>query len=95
MNALILHPTASTPVPVTHCPPAGARKPRKPRTRKPGDLTCDELRAVLLARDIKFTTKHTKAELIAMTITGVTVRAAAQDRENARRRAARAAKKAV
>ena len=88
MNDLILHPTASTPVPVTICPP---KKPRKPRVRKPAqgwsDLTVTELRAACDSRGVKHTTKHTKQELIAMAKTGVYVRPAAYDRAAAKRKA--------
>ena len=101
MNQIILHPTEATPVPVTHCPPRTARggksKQRKPRTPKPGDMTRDELLAALakLRPTLKATTKHTKPELLAMLTLGTQVRAAAQDRENARRRAKRAAERAA
>lgn len=71
--------------------PIAPKRVRKPRAPKPGTVTVADLRAVLLARDIKFTTKHTKAELQHMLLTGHSVRAAAQDRENARRKAKRAA----
>lgn len=91
MNDLILHPTASTPVPVTICPP----RQRKARVRKEAldwtDLTCEELRAACVSRGLKPTTKHVKAELIAMARDGLQVRPAALDRENARRKAKRAA----
>lgn len=92
-HALILHPTMSTPVPVTHCPPA-TKKARKPKTRKPvtgwKDLTVAELRAACASRGVKFTTKHTKAELIHMASTGLYVVAAAYVREKAKRAAAKA-----
>lgn len=71
--------------------PIAPKRVRKPRARKPGELTVTDLRVMLTAREIKFTTKHTKAELAAMLQTGVTMRAAAQDRENARRKAKRLA----
>ena len=95
---IILHPTEATPVPVTICPPAGkARKARKPRSPKPGDRTRDELLAMLaeLRPTLKATTKHTKPEILRMLQTGEQVRAAAQDRENERRRAKRAAERAA
>jgi len=92
-HALILHPTMSTPVPVTHCPPAG-KKMRKPRTRKAGaPLSNDDLRALLKAKGLKFTSKHTKAELMAILASGQTFVSAAQVRENAARKAKRAAEK--
>lgn len=101
MNAVILHPTEATPVPVTHCPPRATRgsasKQRKARKVKPGDMTRDELLVALakLRPTLKATTKHTKSELFVMLSTGVQVRAAAQDRENARRRAKRALERAA
>lgn len=69
-----------------------SRGTRKPRARAPGQVTRDELRVMVAATGLKWTTKHTKAELSAMLKHGVQVRAAAQDRENERRRLARAAK---
>jgi len=88
---LIIHPTAATEVPVTLIAPgkSGIAKQK----RKPRDITAADLRQLVAARGLKATTKHTKAELRAMLTTGVQVRAAAQDRENARRRAKRAAAK--
>lgn len=90
MNDLILHPTASTVVPVTICPP---RKPRKPRARKGEGLaacTVDELRVVLQSRNMKFTTKHTKGELLAMATSGIYRAPAAYERAAAKRKAAKA-----
>ena len=93
MNALILHPTEATPVPVTHCPPKG-KKPRKAKAKKEAakweDLTVAELKAACLSRGLKVTTKHIKAELIIMARDAIQVRPAAYDRQNK----ARAAKKA-
>lgn len=91
MNALILHPTASTPVPVTICPPAKARKPRKAKAKAQwSDFTVAELRAACVSRGVKVTTKHVKAELIAMAQTGIYIRPAALDRQAAKRKAAKA-----
>lgn len=88
MNALILHPTESTPVPVTL---VATKRPRKPRTRKPiagwSDMTVAELKAACASRGVKTTTKHVKAELIAMAQTGVYIRPAALDRAAAARKA--------
>ena len=88
---LIIHPTAATAVPVTHIAPGRTGKPRV--VRKQRDMTVADLRQLVAGRGLKATTKHTKAELRAMVVTGRQVRAAAQDRENARRRAKRAASK--
>jgi len=90
MQDVILHPTASTPVPVTHCKPGKAKGVKKAR-----DLTCDDLRAMLAARGIKWTTAHTKGELRAMHISGEYQRPAAYDRQNAKRAQARVAKRAT
>lgn len=91
MNPVILHPTAATPVPVTHIAAGKSGKARE--VRKPKDLTVADLRVLCKAAGRKVTTKHTKAELRAMLTQGVDIRAAAQDRENTRRRAVRALKK--
>lgn len=90
-NDLILHPTEAFPVPVTICPPKRARKPRARKGEGMAACTVAELRVVLKSRNMKFTTKHTKAELLAMAISGQYVVAAAQVRENERRKAKRAA----
>lgn len=90
---LILHPTASTPIPRTICPPKGKAK-RKPRVKKDAaswaDLTVAELKAACISRGLKVTTKHVKAELIVMARDGQQVRPAAYDRQNAKRKAAKA-----
>ena len=90
MNALILHPTEAYPVPVTICPPKKARKPRKVKTERAKweDFTVAELRAACVSRGLKVTTKHVKAELIAMARDGVYIRPAAYDRAAAKRAAA-------
>lgn len=93
MSDLILHPTASTPVPVTLI--AAGKSGKAKTVKKPRDLTVADLRVLCQAAGLKVTTKHTKAELRQMLTTGTSIRAAAQDRENARRRAARAAAKAA
>ena len=89
MNALILHPTEATPVPVTICPERKARKPRARKGEGFAAMTRDELVVAVQSRGLKTTTKHTKAELLAMFTTGLYVRPAALDRENARRKAKR------
>ena len=93
MNDLILHPTEATLVPVTICPTKTGKRQRKPRARKGegfASLTRDELVVAVQSRNLRVTTKHTKAELLAMLTTGVYLRPAALDRENARRKAKRA-----
>lgn len=88
MNDLILHPTESTPVPVTICPPKRARKPRAKKAAQGwADLTVAELRQACASRGVKFTTKHTKPELIAMAKTGVYITPAAYARAAAKRKA--------
>lgn len=88
MQELILHPTESTPVPVTIIE---TKRPRKPRAKKVAqgwtDLTVAELRAACASRGVKFTTKHTKPELIAMAKTGVYIVPAAYARAKAKRQA--------
>lgn len=88
MQELILHPTASTPVPVTIIT---TKRPRKAKAKKAAqgwsDLTVAELRAACASRGVKFTTKHTKPELIAMAKTGVYVVPAAYARAKAKRAA--------
>lgn len=91
MNDLILHPTASTPVPVTHCPPAKVRKPRKAKPKTAWtDFSVAELKAACISRGVKVTTKHVKSELIAMAQSGIYIRPAALDKQNAKRKAAKA-----
>jgi hypothetical protein len=87
MNALILHPTASTPVPVTLV----ATKAKRAKKAKPKlEPTLADLRQMVAARGIKVTTKHTKGELLAMFSLGVYIRPAAYDRAAAKRQAAKA-----
>ena len=79
MFDMILHPTASTPVPVTH---VYTKRPRKARdTSKRLTPTVADLRLMVKARGIKVTTAHTKGELLAMFATGAYVRPAAYDRQ--------------
>lgn len=85
MNALILHPTESTPVPVTHVLTARPRKARVVKPRLEPNLA--DLRQMVAARGIKVTTKHTKGELLAMFSTGMYLRPAAYDRAAAKRKA--------
>ncbi len=69
MNELIIHPTKAYKKPIT---------PRKRRTATGWrDLTVAELRQACASRGVKFTTKHTKPELIAMAQTGIYIRPAA------------------
>lgn len=85
--------------PVTICPPmpaAGVRKPRKPTARKakadkPATLTRADLAALCKAKGLKVLSAHTKRELDVMLASGKQVRPAAYDRQNAKRKAARAA----
>lgn len=91
MTDMILHPTAATAVPVTHVKAGKSGKARE--VRKSRDLTNEELRALVKARGLKPSMKHTKAELRHMLTTGQQITAAAQVRENATRRAKRAAAK--
>lgn len=92
MNAITLHPTEATPVPVTII--ATGRSGKTKQVRKPAQITVADLRVLCAAAGLKVTTKHTKAELRAMLTSGQYIRPAALDRENARRKAARAAAKA-
>lgn len=87
---VILHPTEATPVPVTLIATGRARGVRKSR-----DITCKDLLALCRAAGLRATTAHTKAELRAMLRSGEYVRPAAYDRQNAKRREARAAKRAT
>ena len=72
-------------------------KPARARTAKPAhrEATCDDLRALLATRGIKWTTAHTKAELRAIHLSGTYQRPAAYDRQNAKRKADRARQRAV
>ena len=85
MNALILHPTAATPVPVTLIATKAKRAKAKKVKTEP---TLLDLRQMVAARGIKVTTKHTKGELLAMFATGTYIRPAAYDRAKAKRQAA-------
>ena len=86
MQELILHPTASTPVPVTLI---ATKRPRKKAAKKERlEPTLADLRLMVAARGIKVTTKHTKGELLAMFATGMYIRPAAYDRAAAKRKAA-------
>lgn len=85
MNALILHPTAATPVPVTLI--ATKAKRGKKATKVRTEPTLLDLRQMVAARGIKVTTKHTKGELLAMFATGTYIRPAAYDRAAAKRKA--------
>lgn len=86
-NALILHPTMATAVPVTHCPPAKARKPRKAKVKT--QPTLEDLRLMVKARGMKVTTKHTKGELMAMFVSGEYITPAAYARAKAKREASK------
>ena len=88
MQALILHPTAATPVPVTH---VFTKRPRKRVDRSQRkEPTVADLRQMCKARGIKVTTAHTKGELLAMFATGTYVKPAAYVRAAEKRAAARA-----
>lgn len=85
MFDIILHPTASTPVPVTH---VYTKRPRKQVDRsKRVTPTVADLRLMVKARGIKVTTAHTKGELLAMFATGEYVRPAAYARQALARKA--------
>lgn len=85
---LILHPSAAYPK------PRGRRRSTKPIVApKPKALTRADLEWFCKARELKVTTKHTKAELASMLATGAYVRPAALDKQNAKRRAEKPAKK--
>lgn len=90
---VILHPTASTPVPVTHIETGKSGKAKT--VKKPRDMTRDDLALLVQARGLRVLTKHTKAELRAMLTSGQQIRPAAQDRANAARKAKRALEKAA
>ena len=85
MQQLILHPTASTPVPVTLIE-TKAKRVRKAKVKT--EPTLADLRLMVAARGIKVTTKHTKGELMAMFASGLYIRPAAYDRAAAKRKAA-------
>lgn len=85
MNALILHPTAATPVPVTLVATKAKRKAKAKKERL--EPTLADLRLMVAARGIKVTTKHTKGELLAMFATGTYIRPAAYDRAAKARKA--------
>lgn len=89
---VILHPTASTPVPVTHIKAGRSGKAKPVKAQR--DMTRDGLVLLVQAAGLRALTKHTKAELRQMLTTGQQVRPAAQDRANAQRKAKRAATKA-
>lgn len=89
---VILHPTAATPVPVTHIKTGKSGKAKT--VKKPRDMTREALALLVQARGLRVLTKHTKAELRAMLTSGQQIRPAAQDRANEQRRAKRAATKA-
>lgn len=93
MQDIILHPTAAHAVPVTHVKPGVSGKARKVKAQR--DMTRDDLVLLVQARGLRVLTKHTKAELRIMLTTGEQLRPAAQDRDNAKRRAKRAAAKAA
>jgi hypothetical protein len=88
---MILHPTASTPVPVTHI--ATGRSGKTRTVRKPRDLTRDDLAALVAATGRRVLAAHTKTELRTMLDTGADLRPAAYDKNNAARRAKRLAAK--
>lgn len=94
MNAMQLHPTAATAVPVTFVETGvSGRKARTKTVKAQRDITCDDLRALLAASGKRFTTKHTKAELRRL-LTEEYFEAAAYTREKLARKAKRAAAKA-
>ncbi len=86
MNALILHPTAATPVPVTHVVTKAKRAKAVKKERL--EPTLADLRLMVAARGIKVTTKHTKGELFAMFASGTYIVPAAYARAKAKRAAA-------
>lgn len=85
MNAIILHPTAATAVPVTHIKAGRSGKPRKAKAQR--EMTRDDLAALAHAAGRKVLSAHTKAELRAMIASGQDVRPAAYYRKNAARKA--------
>jgi hypothetical protein len=93
MQALIIHPTAATAIPVTHIAAGKSGKARKVKAQR--DMTRDDLVILVQAAGLRPLTKHTKTELRLMLTTGQQVRPAAQDRANAQRKAKRVTKKAA
>lgn len=91
MQAIILHPTASTPIPVTHIKAGKSGKPVKAKAQR--DMTRDDLVILVQAAGLRPLTKHTKTELRQMLTTGKHVKPAAQERANTQRKAKRAAAK--
>jgi len=87
---LIIHPTASTPIPRTLI--EAGRSGKAKVKAKPRDMTRDDLAALIQAKGLKALTAHTKAELRAMLVLGKQLRPAAYDRNNAARKAKRAQK---
>lgn len=85
-NALILHPTEATPVPVTHIA-TKAKRQRKAKVKT--QPTLEDLRLMVKARGMKVTTKHTKGELMAMFVSGEYVTPAAYARAKAKRDASK------
>lgn len=91
MQAIILHPTAATAIPVTHIKAGKSGKPVKAKAQR--DMTRDDLVVLVQAAGLRPLTKHTKAELRQMLATRQHIKPAAQDRANAQRKAKRAATK--
>lgn len=88
MNAIILHPTEATPVPVTLI---ATKRPKAKKAKAPrAEPTLADLRLMVAARGIKVTTKHTKGELLAMFATGAYIVPAAYARAKAKRQATKA-----
>jgi len=85
MNTLILHPTAATPVPVTHVKAGKSGKAKAVKASR--DMTRDDLASLAQAAGRKVVSAHTKAEIRAMIASGQDVRPAAYDRKNAARKA--------
>lgn len=95
MNAVILHPTAATAVPVTHVAPrASGLRQRKVKPATVKHATREDLVALVEARGLRPLKAHTKTELTAMLASGLQIRPAAYDRNNAARKAKRAAEAA-
>ena len=90
-NAVILHPTQATPVPVTLIAPRKSGKAKQ--VKKSRDMSREDLAELVKALGLKVTTKHTKPELREMLTTRKQVAAAAYVREQAARKAKRAAAK--
>ncbi len=85
MQALIIHPTAA----YTYRGKVKAKTPKPVKAAK--GPTIADLKAMLTARGLKVMSRHTKAELEAMMVSGQFVRPAAQDALNAKRRKAKPA----